>query len=306
MITKRIYLKKYFAEMGENGCNAYIDCYIPSAFENAGMTLATKKYPCMIVCPGGGYNMTCDREAENIAMLFAAEGYRSIVVRYSCVPHTFPQQLREIAGAMEIIYQNANDWHIDVSRIAIIGFSAGGHLAAQYSNRYDCSEIREVIPDSKPVHACVLSYPVITDVIEYAHFGTIKNFLGYEPAEHNEKGCACECLVSENTPPTFIWHTAEDEVVPVQNSLLYAKALSDYKVPYEMHIYPYGEHGLSTVDGIVYDEDKETNVARARRWIEDAKTWLKMIGVQMFETIGGKMEVNENDISKTSDGNLWK
>lgn len=279
MITQRFYLKEYFPELGQNECNAYMDCYIPSAFENAGEILAMKKYPCMVVCPGGGYHFTSDREAESVALQFVAEGYRAVVVRYSYKPHTFPQHLREVAGAMELIYKHADEWHVDVSRIAIIGFSAGGHLAAQYSNRYDCPEVRKLFPESKPLQATVLSYPVITDDPEYKHAGSIENYLGYEPTERNEQGCANEYLVSEKTPPTFLWHTAEDALVPVQNSLLYAKALSDHKVPFEMHIYPFGAHGLSTVDGVVCAEEKEPKVARAHKWVDDVKTWLKMIGV---------------------------
>ena len=123
--------------------------------------------------------MTSDREAESIALQFLAEGYRAAVVRYSCAPHCFPQQLREVAGAMEIIYENAEEWNIDVSRIGIIGFSAGGHLAAQYSNRYNCTEVREVFPESKPVQACILSYPVLIDDPQYWHKGSIKNFVGH-------------------------------------------------------------------------------------------------------------------------------
>ena len=279
MITQKIYLKEHFPELGQNGCNAYVECYVPSAFQNAGVALATKKYPCMLVCPGGAYSGTSDREAESVAMQFVAEGYRAVVVRYSCRPNTFPQQLREVAGAMELVYKYAEDWNIDVTRTAIIGFSAGGHLAAQYSNRYDCPEVREVFPESKPVQASILSYPVITDDPRYKHAGSINSYLGYEPEGRNEKGCSNECVVSEKTPPTFIWHTAEDRGVLVQNSLLYAMALADYKVPFEMHVYPFGEHGLSTVDGVVYAEEKAPNVARARKWVDDVKTWLKMMGV---------------------------
>lgn len=279
MIAEKIYLKEYFPELGENGCDAFIETYIPMSMTEHGEAMFRKKFPCMVVCPGGGYGGTSHREAEPIAMHFVAEGYRAVVVRYSCAPHCFPQQLREVAAAMELIYKYADEWRIDVSRTAIIGFSAGAHLAAQYSNRYDCPEVRELFPESKPVQASILSYPVITDDPKYAHMGSIINYLGHEPVERNENGCACECMVSEQTPPTFIWHTVEDGCVPVQNSLLYAKELSDHKIPYEMHIYPWGEHGLSTVDGVTYLEEADAKTARARKWLEDVKTWLKMIGV---------------------------
>ena len=265
--------------MGKNGCNAYIDCYIPSALENAGEALAAKKFPCMVVCPGGGYSRTSDREAEPVAMQFVAEGYRAIVIRYSCQPYTFPQQLREVAATIELVYQYAEEWNIDVTRVAIIGFSAGAHLAAQYSNRYDCDEVRELFTESKPVQASVLCYPVITDEPQYKHASSIRYYLGYEPTEKNENGCANECMVSERTPQTFIWHTAEDKGVLVQNSILYAKALADCNVPFEMHIYPFGEHGLSTVDEVVCTEEQEPKVLRVRKWLEDVKTWLKMVVV---------------------------
>lgn len=279
MITQRIYLKERFPELGQDGCNAYVDCYIPSAVENAGESLRTKKFPSLVVIPGGGYRLTSDREAEPIALQFTAAGYRAFVVRYSCEPHCFPQQLREVAAVMEIIYEHADEWNVDVTRTAIMGFSAGGHLAAQYSNRYDCPEVRELFPESKPVQASVLGYAVLTDHPEYKHERTIKNYVGYEPEQRNEKGCDCVSVVSDKTPPTFIWHTIEDKTVPVQNSLLYAKALSDHKIPYEMHIYPCGEHGLAVVNPLVYLEKRDAGVMRAYNWIEDAKTWLQMIGV---------------------------
>ena len=115
---------------------------------------------------------------------------------------------------------------------------------------------------------------MITADKEYRHEGTILNFVGHEPKDGTEKGGSCELLVTEKTPPAFLWHTAEDTCVPVENSLLYAKALSAHKVPFELHIYPYGCHGLATVDKhtcVRLDE----KVTRCHQWIEDCKKWLR-------------------------------
>ena len=275
MICERIYLKDYFPELGEHGCNAYVDYYIPAEIE----VVKDKKYPCMVVCPGGGYDFTSDREAEVIAVPFLAEGYRAFVLHYSVAPHHFPQQLREVAGVMELIYQNAEEWQIDTSKVSIIGFSAGGHLAAQYTNRYDCPEVREIFPESKPVQASILSYAVLTAKPEYTHRRTIRNFVGgYDPTDITEKGCSCELTVTDKTPPTFLWHTAEDPGVPVECSLFYAQALSAHKVPFELHIYPYGPHGMSTGDELVYKQPLAEREAHAHKWMEDVKAWLKIIG----------------------------
>ena len=249
MICERHYLKEYFPELGEQDCNAYVDCYIPDTIG----IVKDKKYPSMVVCPGGGYHGVSDREAEVIGLQFLSMEYRVFVITYSVAPHAFPQQLREVAGAMELIYQNAKEWSIDVNKIGIIGFSAGGHLAAQYSNRYDCPEVREIFPESKPVQASILSYAVLSADPRYRHAGTIRNFVGHaDPIDVTEKGCSCDLIVSDKTPPTFLWHTAEDQAVPVECSLLYAQALSAHKVPFELHIYPYGKHGLATADDLVY------------------------------------------------------
>ena len=240
--------------------------------------MAKKKYPCMVVCPGGGYNMTSEREADVIGTQFLAEHYRVFVVRYSVAPNSFPQQIREVAGVMELIYKYADEWNADTSKIAIVGFSAGGHLVAQYTNRYDCPEIREIFPESKPVQASILSYAVLTADPQYTHGETVFNYVGgHTPISMEEKGCSCELLISEKTPPTFLWHTAEDAVVPVENSLLYAKALRAHKVPFELHIYPYGPHGLATADELTYLQIEERN-RRAHKWLEDVKSWLRLVG----------------------------
>lgn len=277
MKYEKLYLKDYFPELGENGCNAYVECYIPATIEES--NLEKKVYPCIVVCPGGGYGFVSKREGEVIAMQFLPEGYRVVVVQYSIAPHGFPQQLREVAGAMELIHKNAEEWHIDTEKVAIIGFSAGGHCAAQYSNRYDCPEVREIFPESKPVQASILSYPVITADPKYTHGGTAYNFVGgHVPVDIEEKGVSCHLVVSDKTPPTFLWHTAADELVPVENSLLYAHALSEHKIPFELHIYPYGQHGLSIANEQVYAEPVNEKAKRAGKWVEDAKSWLKLMG----------------------------
>ena len=272
MRVERYDLKETFPELGKEGCNAYVDCYLIDEMKE--MQLEYRKHPCLVICPGGGYEMVSAREAEPIALNFLSEGYCVFVVHYSVKPHGFPQPLLEVAGVMELIHQNAEEWVCDAEDVAIMGFSAGGHLAAQYSNHYDCPEIRAVFPESRPVQKTILGYPVITSDKEYRHEGTILNFVGHEPKDGTEKGCSCELLVTEKTPPAFLWHTAEDTCVPVENSLLYAKALSAHKVPFELHIYPYGCHGLATVDKhtcVRLDE----KVTRCHQWIEDCKKWLK-------------------------------
>lgn len=115
-------------------------------------------------------------------------------------------QFREVAAAMELIYQNAEAWHCDTARIAIMGFSAGGHLTAHYSNAYDCPEVRALFPDSKPVQASILCYPVITADPLWAHLGSFNALTGKEErtAEEIEK-LSCNKLVTRSTPPTFLW-----------------------------------------------------------------------------------------------------
>ena len=135
--------------------------------------------------------------------------------------------------------------------------------------------MRSVFPESKPVNASILSYGVLSARPEYTHGDTVRNFVGHAPTEENEKGCDCALCVNEKTPQTFLWHTAEDSVVPVECSLLYAKALSAYKIPFELHVYPYGPHGLSTADDKTYPDVNE-DMRYARKWIKEALGWLAM------------------------------
>lgn len=274
MIHEKLYLKDYYSFLGEDGRNPYLETYLP--FNLTEMHRENRKRPCMVVCPGGGYSMCSQRESEPIALKFLADGYNVFVINYSVAPHRFPCQLREVAAVMELIYKNADAWNCDTEKIAIIGFSAGGHLAAHYSTMYDCKEVREVFPDSKPVNASVLSYPVISADRDFAHMGSFKNLLGHEPDEQEVKYFSCNNNVKENTPPAFLWHTAEDNSVPVKNSLVYAEALAKYKIPFELHVFPYGAHGLSTCDDQSCDNINDIHKYNTV-WIDNAKKWLRLI-----------------------------
>lgn len=274
MIHEVLYLKDRFPFLGEDGKDPNVSIYLPEPMWEMGWE--DKKRPCLVVIPGGGYAMCSQREAEPIALQFLPEGFNVFVLRYSVAPHRFPTQLREVAALMELIYENAEKWHCDTDRVAIIGFSAGGHLSAHYSTCYDIPEVREVFPESKPVQASVLSYPVISADPKIAHIGSFQNLLGVKnlTAEQEEK-FSCDRQVTEKTPPAFLWHTAEDSVVPVANSLVYARALADHNVSVSVHIYPKGWHGLSTVDSQTNNTLPE-DVCHAADWLSAVKKWLKI------------------------------
>ena len=275
MKCERLELKNYFDFIGANGENPTLDIYLP--YNMVEMRRQNQKRPCMLVCPGGGYGMCSEREAEPIALHFLPEGFNVFVLTYSVAPYRFPTQIREVAAAMELIYKNAEEWNCDTSRIAIIGFSAGGHLAAHYSTMFDCKEVREVLPESKSVNATVLSYPVISADFNITHQGSILNLLGHKPeTKEEEEYFSCNCNVKETTPPAFLWHTAEDGAVPVANSFLYASALSEKKVPVELHVYPFGGHGLSTSDKHTVD-DITPVVEYNNIWLSSVKRWLELI-----------------------------
>ncbi len=275
MILKRIELKDEFSFLGEEGNNPVLDVYLPD--ETMGRN--DRKRPCLVICPGGGYGGCSPREAEPIALNFIPEGFNAFVLWYTCAPKRFPTQVREVAAVMELIYKNAEEWHCDTEKITISGFSAGGHLAAHYSTSFDCAEIREVFPESKAPNGSLLCYPVISAVEGKCHSGSFNNLIGHYPLTEEEmQKFSLENAVKDNTPPAFIWHTAEDDAVPVYSSIMYANALSEHKIPYELHIFPKGWHGIAT-------SDRETMtatdgfIAYNHAWIEEAKKWLKFMNL---------------------------
>lgn len=275
MIVKKLNLKDEFEFLGENGANPTLDVYIPDEV----MERKNYKRPCMLVCPGGAYSVCSPREAEPIGLSFLSENFNVFILTYTCAPAKFPTQIREVAAAMEVIYKNAEEWYCDTDKISIIGFSAGGHLAGHYSTMFDCDEVRCIFPESKSPNASVLCYPVISAVEGKCHEGSFENLVGHHPLTQDEmKKFSLEYCVKQNTPPAFIWHTAADEVVPVYSSLMYANALSEHKIPFELRIFPEGQHGVATCDVQTLDDFKPC-YPYDRAWIKEAVDWLKYMNL---------------------------
>ncbi|MBQ6907602.1 MAG: alpha/beta hydrolase [Clostridia bacterium] len=230
--------------------------------------------PAVIVFPGGAYAGRSYREGERIAIAYNSAGFHSFVLDYSVAPHRYPQSLLDAANAIRYVRKHAEEWKIDKNKIVVVGFSAGGHLAASISTLWDSENVfakEEIASGLHKPNACILAYPVITSG-EKAHRGSFNNLLGENATEEMLKFLSLENRVTEKTAPTFLWHTYEDEVVPVENSLLYATALSKHRVPCEMHIYPKGHHGLSRAS----DETLWSIPIFPRKydWLEQSCEWI--------------------------------
>ncbi len=230
--------------------------------------------PAIIIFPGGGYSQCSDREAERIAIRYNSAGFNTFVVRYTLAPNRHPEPIMDAANAIKHIRENAEKYNIHPEQIVVVGFSAGGHLAASISTLWNDNSIfsdKEIFHAMHKPNASILAYPVITSG-EFAHRGSFNNLLGKDASSEELSKVSLELQVGKHTSPTFLWHTYEDMGVPVENSLLYAMALSKYRVPCEMHIYPEGPHGLSRIS-----DETLWSVSRYRRkydWMKESIEWL--------------------------------
>jgi acetyl esterase/lipase len=236
-----------------------------------------RKRPMIIICPGGGYEFTSDREAEPIAIKMNAMGFHACVLRYSVRPAVFPTALQELSMAVVHIRRNAKQWNIDVNKVIVAGFSAGGHLAASlgvFWNKSFLSEHLGISNDEIKPNGVLLSYPVISSITS-VHQGSFINLLG-ENYNKLIQEVSLEKQVSKETPPTFLWHTFTDNTVPVENSFMFAAALLKNRVPLEMHIYPMGAHGLSLgTEETKGKDDESTLQPEVGNWIKMAGLWIK-------------------------------
>lgn len=249
-------------------------------------SMKIKKRPFILICPGGGYRFVSDREGEVLALQFSAMGYHTGVLTYSVAPAVYPVQLKETALAFSIIQKNAQSWNVLGDRIVIAGCSAGGHLAASYSLFYQeelvCGETG-LAPEKLRPAGMILSYPVISSG-EFAHQDSFAALLGdsYEHLKSNSLfgKLSLETQVTSDTPPAFLWHTFTDNLVPVENSLLFAMALRRVDVPTELHIFPAGGHGLALANELTLDQDGYGIQKECQIWIDLAKVWLHdLVGV---------------------------
>jgi acetyl esterase/lipase len=229
----------------------------------------------IVICPGGGYHHLAKHEGEDYAKFFSMHGVASLVLKYrlGADGYRHPAMLNDASRAIRIVRTEAAKWKINPGKIGIIGSSAGGHLASTLLTHFDLGNKASSDPvervSSRPDFG-ILCYPVIS-MGEITHSGSKNNLLGDNPSPELVELLSNEKHVSKDMPPCFIWHTSEDGVVSVQNSIEFAHALAKNNVPFDLHIYQQGRHGFGLVDKYPF-----TN---AHPWTKDLLLWLKVQGI---------------------------
>ena len=278
------------------GAKIVMDMYVPRVSREIEPEI---RRPAIVVCPGGGYAFCSEREAEPVALRFLAEGFNVYVVWYrvgerddderrdadaagwyqKSAEHVFPLPQHDAAAAIAYVRAHAHEHHTDPDRIAVMGFSAGGHLAASVSALWHKPEIWQELgltPEDVRPNAAVLCYPVIV-ADQDAHRGSFVHLSGSEDIRLHAQYDVTN-WVTENYPPTFLWHTFTDDSVPVQNSLRMGLALANAGVLTEMHVFPKGRHGLSLANAMTCAAaDTSLQVEECTQWPALAARFLKSL-----------------------------
>ncbi|MCA8998170.1 MAG: alpha/beta hydrolase [Planctomycetaceae bacterium] len=244
---------------------------------------------CVVVLPGGGYGaLAFDHEGHQVAVWLNSIGVSAAVVKYRISPYRHPAPLQDAQRAIRHVRANADDLKIDPNRVGIMGFSAGGHLCSTVSTHFDNGDKDSDDPvarqSSRPDFS-ILCYPVISLMSDFTHKGSRRNLLGDDPDPELVKSLSNETQVTDQTPPTFIFHTAADKGVPVENALVYYMALQKHGVPSEMHIYQNGPHGVGLAPG---DPVLKT-------WTDRLADWLKGNGFlepTSRASVSGTIQIN--------------
>ncbi|MFC0558320.1 alpha/beta hydrolase [Halalkalibacter alkalisediminis] len=222
--------------------------------------------PAMIICPGGGYVRRASHEGEPIALWLNSIGISAFVLNYRVYPYKHPAPLTDAKRAIRYVRTNARRWKIDETKVGILGFSAGGHVASTAGTLFDLGNKEaeeEIERQSSRPDLMVLCYPVIT-FGEFKHEGSRNHLIGEDAPRILERALSIETQVTKQTPPTFIWHTSDDASVPVENALLLATALSRNQVSFELHTFESGRHGLGLA----------TEHPEAHTWTKLCQLWL--------------------------------
>jgi acetyl esterase/lipase len=225
----------------------------------------------VVICPGGGYGgLAMGHEGHEIAKWFNEQGVSAFICdyRHRGKGYGHPAPMQDAQRAIRMVRSRAKEFQLDANRIGVIGFSAGGHLASTVATHFDSGNSQDTDPiqqvSSRPDFA-ILCYPVIAFGESFTHHGSQQNLLGREPDAELVKKLSNEKQVTKDNPPTFLWHTADDAVVLVENSIQFFEALHAIKVPAELHVYEKGRHGL----GLAKD------VPGAENWPDELLAWLK-------------------------------
>ena len=240
--------------------------YLPDAGKATGAA--------MVICPGGGYAHLAAHEGNDYALWLNQQGVAGFVLQYRLGSHGYhhPAMLNDAARAVRWVRAHAGDYRIDLKRVGIMGSSAGGHLASTLVTHFDAgnpSAADAVERQSSRPDLGILCYPVIS-LGDFAHPGSKRNLLGTNPPPELVQQLSSELQVTAATPPCFVWSTAEDKTVPVENSLLFAAALQKNHVPFDLHIYQKGRHGIGLAD--------KPPFAHPHPWAGDCLFWLKEQG----------------------------
>jgi acetyl esterase/lipase len=227
----------------------------------------------MVICPGGGYGHLADHEGSHYARWLNELGIAGFVLKYrlGSSGYRHPAMIQDASRALRTVRARATEWNLDAERVGIIGSSAGGHLASTTLTHWDHGDPNaadRIEQQSSRPDLAILCYPVISMSSEFGHRGSRNNLLGTNaPPELREK-LSADLQVNSNTPPCFIWSTGEDTVVPIENSLALATALRRVGVPFDLHIYERGPHGIGL-------GDRNFVAANFHPWTRDAAFWLR-------------------------------
>lgn len=231
---------------------------------------SAKPHGAVLVLPGGGYGGRAPHEGAPIAQWLNTLGISAAVVDYRVQPYRHPYPLLDAQRALRWMRANGKAWNIDPTKVGILGFSAGGHLASTTLTHWDRGKPDATDPidrESCRPDAVVLCYPVIS-FLQFTHGGSMRNLLGPTPSDELRRELSAETQITAETPPVYLWHTADDGGVPVENSLLLAMALRAKRIPFELYVPPKGAHGLGLAP----------NNPVVARWTLLCGDWLKGLG----------------------------